>query len=324
MMRWRQTVGRGRALVGKRSAAGHFDGPAPVSTLGYTLFSGWVACAEPPRALVLELDGSLYPISNLVRREDVPVTGRLPHVTGWQVVVDVPRRRRAGGRTACLLVDGRTAAVASFVFRSPPPSGLAVAPDASSRRPEHGFYAAAEALPPGSRVLEVGTKQAVEGTSTHRQQAFPSVARSDYVMCDVLPGADVDVVEDLHHLPADWTGRFDAFLASAVFEHLERPWVAAKEVARILKPGGISLVVTHQCFPLHGYPSDFFRFSKEALSLIFADAGLDVVDAAYNGRATITAPPEFVPPAFHDRWNATWPSYLIVALFARKPAQSRT
>jgi 2-polyprenyl-3-methyl-5-hydroxy-6-metoxy-1,4-benzoquinol methylase len=45
---------------------------------------------------------------------------------------------------------------------------------------------------------------------------------------------------------------FDALVAVAVFEHLERPWIAAKEVARVLKPGGFAYVSTHQTFPLHG------------------------------------------------------------------------
>jgi SAM-dependent methyltransferase len=84
------------------------------------------------------------------------------------------------------------------------------------------------------------------------------------------------VTADLHVLPQDWARRFDALVAVAVFEHLERPWIAAKEVARVLKPAGWCYISTHQTFPLHGYPSDFFRFSKEALALIFCDADLHV------------------------------------------------
>jgi SAM-dependent methyltransferase len=139
-------------------------------------------------------------------------------------------------------------------------------------------------------------------------------------MADVAPGPDVDIVADLHALPSEWTNHFDAFVANAVFEHLERPWLAAKEIVRVLAPGGACYVSTHQTFPLHGYPSDFFRFSKEALSLIFADAGLHVIEVAYEHRAQIVAPVALVPASASDQWNAAWPSYIIVHLFGEKAA----
>jgi SAM-dependent methyltransferase len=147
---------------------------------------------------------------------------------------------------------------------------------------------------------------------------FPQVPRSNYLMADVEAGADVDVVADLHALPQDWANRFNALVAVAVFEHLERPWIAAKEVARVLAPGGFCYVSTHQTFPLHGYPSDFFRFSKEALALIFRDAGLQVTEVAYEHRAKITAPNEFIALSYQDEWNASFPSYMVVNLLAEK------
>jgi len=139
-------------------------------------------------------------------------------------------------------------------------------------------------------------------------------------MVDIKPGADVDVVADVHSLPLDWTNRYDACIANAVFEHLERPWIAAKEVARILAPGGSCYVATHQTFPLHGYPKDFFRFSADALALIFADAGLDALAVGYSHRTWISLPPELLPSSELDDWNAEFPSYAVVALAATKPA----
>jgi SAM-dependent methyltransferase len=197
------------------------------------------------------------------------------------------------------------------------------APDITSAAPRDRFLLLARSFGPAASVLEIGTKQAVEGRSTHSKHAFPNVARENYVMADVAPGHDVDIVADLHALPSAWTNNFDAFVANAVFEHLERPWVAAKEVVRVLAPGGLCYVSTHQTFPLHGYPFDYFRFSKEALSLVFADAGLRVIDAAYEHRAQIVAPVAVVPASFHEEWNATWPSYLCVHLFGEKASQPR-
>ncbi len=192
------------------------------------------------------------------------------------------------------------------------------APDISTSAPHDRFAAAAATLGADARVLEIGTKQAIEGRSTHTLNIFPNVKRQNYLMADVEAGADVDMIADVHNLPQDWTNRFNALVAVAVFEHLERPWIAAKEVARVLAPGGWCYISTHQTFPLHGYPSDFFRFSKEALALIFRDAGLHVEEVGYEHRAKITAPAEFIAPSYQEEWNATFPSYMVVNLFAQK------
>src|SRR5271154_5761361 len=168
-------------------------------------------------------------------------------------------------------------------------------------------------------VIEFGTAQAVPGRSTHSLALFPNLQRSQYTMVDIKAGADVDVVADLHSLPPEWTNRYDACIASAVFEHLERPWIAAKEIARILAPGGICYVSTHQTFPLHGYPRDFFRFSTDALALIFSDAGLDILAVGYANRTKIILPPELLVEHHLENWNKKFPSFAIVALAAKKP-----
>ena len=320
MATFKQTFWWAQRRLQARSTSGTIDLPPLATPLGRTLFRGTVACGRPIDDIIFELDGLIHRSVELRPPSNPSPPPGLPHVADWLVVVDVVPSHRGGKRPARLVVNGQTAATAAFTFGPAARPTYVVTPDESSTLPLDRFYGAAASLPAGSRLLEMGTKQAVEGISTHSSGRFPGVARADYVMCDILPGRDVDVVGDLHGLPASWTASFDAFLAHAVFEHLERPWIAAQEVARILKPGGICLVATHQCFPLHGYPSDFFRFSKEALSLIFRDAGMKVLEVAYNSRATITAPAHVVEPAFHEQWNATWPSYIEVAVFASKPS----
>ena len=169
------------------------------------------------------------------------------------------------------------------------------------------------------RVLEVGTLQAVPGRSTVQRKLFGSLDKIDYVCLDIQPGPDVDVVGDLHALPDEWTGSFDAFIAHAVFEHLERPWIAAKEVARVLRPGGIFHIFTHQCFPIHGYPSDFFRFSDNALRLILEDAGLSVDVCNYRNRSAIIMPKAMMVKSERQNWNRLFPSYVHVEASGHKP-----
>lgn len=192
------------------------------------------------------------------------------------------------------------------------------APDESSPAAWNAFTNAAASLGPEASVLEIGTRETVPGQILTSMLRFPNVPRSNYILADVQPGLGVDVVADVHRLPADWAGRFNAVVAVAVFEHLERPWIAAQEIARALAPGGFCYISTCQTFPLHAHPSDFFRFSREALSLIFRDAGLDVVESCYQHRTKIIAPQGFMTPATQKTWNDIWPSYLTVDVFATK------
>lgn len=77
--------------------------------------------------------------------------------------------------------------------------------------------------------------------------------------------------------------------------------------------------MTHQCYPLHGHPSDFFRFSKEALRLIFEDAGLSVASSDYGLRCMIVPPESVVPPEILETWNREYPSFAHVKAFGVKP-----
>ena len=168
-------------------------------------------------------------------------------------------------------------------------------------------------------VLEVGTRRSASDRATHQKDSFPWVPDEDYIRLDIRDGIDVDMIGDLHALPEDWTARFECVIADAVFEHLERPWIAAREVARVLAPGASFLVVTHQCYPIHGHPNDFFRFSKEALRLIFEDAGLIVDAAEYSDQCLVVPPERIVPYEMLESWNREFRSYALVKVVGRHP-----
>ena len=139
----------------------------------------------------------------------------------------------------------------------------------------------------GIRVLELGTKRSNPDIPTIRRVSAP---HAEYIGSDFQDGLDVDLVADAHKL-TDVTGEnaFDAVLACSVFEHLQRPWIAAKEIVKALKPGGIAYVQTHFAFPVHGYPSDYFKFTREALHTIFDDAGLNGIRTTYAFPAQLIA-----------------------------------
>lgn len=171
-------------------------------------------------------------------------------------------------------------------------------------------------------VLELGTRRWVPDFPTHHKAWAPPGAR--WTMSDMAPGLDVDTVADAHDLEAtfgsagpnigDWTG-LDAYVAVSVYEHLQRPWIAAHSAAAVLRPGAWVYVATHQTFPLHGYPDDYFRFSAEGLTTLFADAGFVDITTGYDYACTIQPPPEVT------RWNTSpdVPAWLVVDLLARRP-----
>lgn len=162
----------------------------------------------------------------------------------------------------------------------------------------------------GPVVLELGTRRYEPSFPTHHAVWLPRGA--SHVKADMEHGEDVDLVTDAHNLRVD-DDSVDAVIAVAIFEHLRRPWIAAKEIHRVLKPGGIVYTETHHTFPEHGYPDDYWRFSRGALFTIFDDAGMDVRSTAYH------YPVKIIVPSDIERWNAAAPAWLNVDLFAVKP-----
>lgn len=89
---------------------------------------------------------------------------------------------------------------------------------------------------------------------------------TDYLGVDMRTGPNVDQVVNAHALPfAD--GSFDHVLCLEMLEHDELFWVSIAEMKRVLRSGGTLLITTRGFhFPRHDYPSDYFRFSTEALA----------------------------------------------------------
>lgn len=85
---------------------------------------------------------------------------------------------------------------------------------------------------------------------------------------DVSSEYEVDIVADAHDLPFE-AESFDSVVAIEVFEHLSKPEVAAREVHRVLKPGGVAYISVPFLFHVHGDPFDFTRFTQTGLEVLF-------------------------------------------------------
>ncbi len=83
---------------------------------------------------------------------------------------------------------------------------------------------------------------------------------------------DCDVVGDLLRIPYE-PESLDAILCTEVLEHCVDPFMACREMRRVLKPGGLLMVTSPFVWPWHGnnhYP-DYWRFSHQAWQLLLAD-----------------------------------------------------
>ena len=112
----------------------------------------------------------------------------------------------------------------------------------------------------------------------------------DYKTLDIDSASKPDIVGDAHGMPIK-NETFDAVLHVYVFEHLHSPHLAAKEIHRVLKPGGYMLGVIPFIHPYHarkdGY-RDYWRFSKDGIAVLFKDfKELEIIKIGRYFRAAI-------------------------------------
>jgi SAM-dependent methyltransferase len=106
-------------------------------------------------------------------------------------------------------------------------------------------------------ILEIGSKD-YGSTSSFRR----FYAACPYVGLDLEPGAGVDVVADLtSSLGGLSENHFALAICCSVLEHVNKPWLMADNITRLVRPGGRLYVSVPWVWRYHPYPDDYFRFS---------------------------------------------------------------
>ena len=83
--------------------------------------------------------------------------------------------------------------------------------------------------------------------------------------------------------------KFDLILANQVWEHIDRPYAATRNVYRMLRPGGWFWVAVPFFIPYHAAPVDCSRWSARGLKNLLVEAGFDekaVQAMQWGNRAT--------------------------------------
>ncbi|MDO8515572.1 MAG: methyltransferase domain-containing protein [bacterium] len=120
------------------------------------------------------------------------------------------------------------------------------------------------------------------GAGSAKYRSIIEGRSSKYLTFDVSSGDRIDVVGDIQKLPFK-ENNFDTIICTQVLEHVKKPWLAVKEMYRVIKPNGYSLVTVPFMLPYHAHPNDYFRYTREGLVSIFEDAGFKIINCQYYG-----------------------------------------
>ena len=122
-------------------------------------------------------------------------------------------------------------------------------------------------LPLREPVFEFGALQlpGLEGVADLRP-FFPGKA---FVGCDMREGPGVDRVLNLHSIeePSNSVG---TVICLDTLEHVEFPHKALREIHRVLKPDGITVISSVLDFRIHATPYDYWRFTPDGFRSLLA------------------------------------------------------
>ncbi len=122
---------------------------------------------------------------------------------------------------------------------------------------------ASEILEIPTPVIEVGSVQIAEGVFGDLRPYFPK----PYVGLDMGSGPGVDLVGSVENLPLrDESG--GTLVSVATLEHVQNPIRAFDEMYRAIDKTGMIIVTSLFKFPIHAYPSDYWRFTPACFNLL--------------------------------------------------------
>jgi SAM-dependent methyltransferase len=99
------------------------------------------------------------------------------------------------------------------------------------------------------------------------------------------PGENVDLVmADGYDWKEIFDNSYDVVLCSQVLEHTRYPWRLVQEIARVLRPRGVALLIAPSTGHVHRYPEDCFRYFPDGFAALASTAGLLVIESHVQQR----------------------------------------
>ncbi len=126
------------------------------------------------------------------------------------------------------------------------------------------------------KILEIGSKD--YGSTENFRDYFKE---ANFVGLDMEEGKGVDYILDLTTGIGDLEeNSFDLIICCSVLEHVNKPWIFAENVKKLLKKGGLLYITAPWVWRYHPYPDDYFRYSWRGISQLFENIEWD--EMAYS------------------------------------------
>lgn len=149
-------------------------------------------------------------------------------------------------------------------------------------------------------------------------------AKYNYYGVDLVPAGANVLAGDLCDrtfldIYPGFSGSFDVIYSNNVFEHFARPWIAAENLYRLLKPGGLCITLVPFAQRYHESPGDYFRYTPQGIISLFEgagaihvlEAGFDIKARRYDWQGDGTAN-DIVPVDHLGAWRETWISCIVI------------
>jgi SAM-dependent methyltransferase len=133
----------------------------------------------------------------------------------------------------------------------------------------------APAVLPGAAAIDVGA-----GGGPYR--ALLTAQGYAVRTLDIERGAGIDIVGRAESTGLD-DASVDLVVCTQVLEHTRAPWLAMREFARILKPGGGLLFSVPHVWFHHPHPHDYWRMTAEGVAALCEEGGFQTVDIIAQG-----------------------------------------
>lgn len=91
----------------------------------------------------------------------------------------------------------------------------------------------------------------------------------------------------IEELPKTYKNYFGTIICTSTLEHCRNPIRVVQAMNEIAKPGAIIIISTVFCYPYHGAPEDYWRFTQECMKMLAELAYLRVLEVGRRISVTV-------------------------------------